>query len=269
MVQIHAAHRQNLTARLANPQMKSPFPHTTLVIHPKYRTKTYVDFMFSLPNLFLHQEGEIIYKGRNELRRFNIEGTAVVVKSFRIPNIINRFVYGIFRPSKAKRAYENALKLIDIGIGTPFPIGYLTIRHGLLFTKSYFVSLQSPCPYVYNDLFYKEFYYADDVLTAVGETAAKLHEHGYAHKDFGRGNILFMKTNGGIKIDIVDINRLHIGKIDMYHGCKNLERLPATPHYHHLIANAYARVRGFDADECYNLLRHFRSLQPGKINGLY
>lgn len=249
--------------------MKSFFYQTKLVINPKYRAENFIDFMQSLPTLFSRQEGEIIYKGRNELRRMSVNGTSVVVKSFRKPNFINRFVYGLIRPSKARRSYENALRFLDAGVGTPFPIAYMEVRHGSRFDKSYYVTLASECPFVYNDLFYKEFYYADEVLTAVGETAARLHEHGYAHKDFGRGNILFMKTDSGVKIEVVDLNRLYIGKIDIRLGCKNLERLPATPHFHRLIADAYARVRGFNADECYSLLRYYRSTQPGKIDGLY
>ena len=98
---------------------------------------------------------------------------------------------------------------------------------------------------------------------------AVLHEHGYAHKDYGRGNILFQKTDKGVRIEIVDLNRMYIGPIDMRKGCKNFERLPATPHMHRLLAEEYASVRGFDAEECFKLMQAFRSTQPGKINDLY
>ena len=73
----------------------------------------------------------------------------------------------------------------------------------------------------------------------------------------------------GIKIEIVDLNRMDIGPLDMKAGCKNLERLPATPHMHKVLAEAYAKERGFDADECYKLMVAYRSTQPGKIDGLY
>ena len=45
-----------------------------------------------------------------------------VVKSFHRPNLINRFVYGIFRPSKAKRSYIHAGMFLEIGVGTPRPV---------------------------------------------------------------------------------------------------------------------------------------------------
>lgn len=241
--------------------------HRTLVLHPDF--KGLESFMHSLPERFASGEGEVVYKGRNELRKFTVNGVDMVVKSFRRPNIINRFVYGIFRPSKAKRSYEHAMKYIEIGVGTPFPVGYLNVRRGLLFDRSYYVTLASECLHVYNDLFYQDFDYADEVLREVGRVTAKLHHHGYAHKDYGRGNILFLKTDSGIKIDIVDLNRMDVGPLDLRAGCKNMERLPATPHMHRLIAEEYAKARGFDVEECYQLLRAYRSTQPGKINGLF
>ncbi|MBQ8282801.1 MAG: hypothetical protein IJZ01_04450 [Paraprevotella sp.] len=241
--------------------------HRTLVLHPEY--KAMEDFMQSLPERFVAGEGELVYKGRNELRRFIYKGQAFVVKSFHRPNFINRFVYGIFRPSKAKRSFVHAKMFLNIGVGTPFPVGYLNVRKNLLFDRSYYVTLASDCPYVYNDLFYQEFDYADEVLREVGRVTARLHEHGYAHKDYGRGNILFKKTTDGIKIDIVDLNRMSIGPMDMKEGCKNLERLPATPHMHRLIAEEYAKIRGFNAEVCYKLMQEYRSSQPGKINDLY
>lgn len=94
-----------------------------------------------------------------------------------------------------------------------------------------------------------------------------MHNNGYAHKDFGRGNILFDRMgNRKVKIELVDLNRMHIGKINMKQGCKNFERLPANQHQHRLIAEEYANGRGFDANLCYELIRKYRSTQPGKID---
>ena len=238
------------------------FNHCTLVLHPDFAELK--DFMFSLPERFSQGEGTLIHDGRNQLRRITWQGTDYVVKSFRRPNFINRFVYGVFRASKAKRSYEHVELLLAIGVGTPRPVGYLNIRKGLLFDRSYYVTLASTCPYRYEDLFHREFPYEDEVLRAVGHVTGILHNHGYAHKDYGRANILFEKTGQGIKLDIVDLNRMAIGPLDMRKGCKNLERLPATPAMHRVIADEYAKVRGLDADACFRLMVAFRSTQPGK-----
>ena len=69
--------------------------HRTLVLHPDYAGLA--DFLQSLPERFARGEGTLIHNGRNQLRRIRYEGTDYVVKSFRRPNFVNRFVYGIFR----------------------------------------------------------------------------------------------------------------------------------------------------------------------------
>lgn len=242
--------------------------HQTLVLHPSYAHLG--EFMLSLPRLFAEGEGRLIHDGRNKLRRIEHGGRTYVVKQYRRPNPVNRLVYGTLRPSKALRAYRNALSLIAIGVGTPEPVGYLNLRSGLLFDQSYLVTVASDCPYRYEDLFTQHFPYADDVLRAVGRLTAQLHTHGMAHKDYGRANILFApETDGSVRLELVDLNRMHFGPLGLKAGCKNFERLPATPHMHRLMAEAYAEARGFDADVCYRLISHYRSVQPGKIDGKY
>ena len=106
-------------------------------------------------------------------------------------------------------------------------------------------------------------------MSEVGRITGILHNHGYAHKDYGRGNILFLHTEQGVYLEVVDLNRLAVGPLDMKAGCKNLERLPATPHMHRVLAEAYAKERGLDPEACYRLMVAYRSTQPGKIDGLY
>lgn len=193
--------------------------HRTLVLHPGYEQLH--DFMLSLPQRFAQGDGQLIHNGRNQLRRISYQGTDYVVKSFRRPNPVNRWVYGLLRPSKALRAYRNALLYQKVGVGTPQPVGYLNIRRGLAFDQSYFVTLTSPCPWRYEDLFTHHFDYADDVLREIGRITAVLHNHGLAHKDYGRANILFEQLpDGRIHLDIVDLNRMAVGPLNIKQGCK-------------------------------------------------
>ncbi|MBR3013825.1 MAG: hypothetical protein IKH69_02230, partial [Bacteroidaceae bacterium] len=121
----------------------------------------------------------------------------------------------------------------------------------------------------WNDLFFQSFSCTEQVARAVGRLTAQLHEHGLAHLDYGRGNILFAIEDSGVRLELVDLNRMHHGPIDMKQGCKNLERLPATPEMHRWIAEEYAEARGFSADECFRLMQAYRSTQPGKIDDKY
>lgn len=235
-----------------------------IVVNPAY--KDVEPFVNALSSAFARGEGEVIYKGRNELRRMEYGGRSLVVKSFHT-NAVNRFVYGTFRKSKAERSYIHALALEEIGVGTPSPVAFVETYKGVVLSSSFYVSLMSECSNVYVELFEKPFACEDEVMREIGRVTAAMHEHGYAHKDYGRGNILFLEQpDGRVKLDIVDLNRMHIGPLDIKKGCKNLERLPASPRQHRLIAEEYARARGFDAERCYSLMRAYRSVQPWKLD---
>ena len=221
-------------------------------VHPNYQYLH--DFIKTLPIHFRNNNGKIIYKGRNELREFKINDTELVVKAFRIPNIINRIAYGLLRSSKAKRSYAYAQMLQKSNIGTPQPIGYYTERNGFLFGKSYYISLKSECPYTYYDLTKNNFPNEDKILRAIAHTTAAMHERGYLHKDYSRGNILFKESQEGVKVEIIDLNRIHLTNIDMKTGCKNFERLPGKKAWWKIMAEVYANDRHFDANDCYQLI---------------
>lgn len=229
-------------------------------------------FMRSLPRLMAGSEGTTIHKGRNELRIVTAGGLDLVVKAFRRPHVINRFVYGTLRPSKAARSLANAVMLQRLGIGTPAPVGYYNVRGllGTTFHHSYYVSLRSACDHRYDELLTTAYPYADDVARAIGRLTARLHEAHLYNKDYSRGNILFRRHDDGrIDLELVDLNRIYHRTLDVREGCRNFERLPATPRMQRLMAEAYAEARGFDADECYALIRDFRARQHDLVDGRY
>lgn len=224
-------------------------------------------FVKVLPVYFKNGEGKVIYKGRNELREFHYKGKDLVVKSFCKPNFINQIVYGLLRSSKAQRSYEYADMFLKAGIGTPRPIGYYTERFGLLFTRSYYVCLKSECPYTYRDFKTHDFSRSKEIFYAIAETTARMHEKGYLHKDYSAGNILFRDDREKIGIEIIDLNRMSFGTIDMEKGCKNFERLPSTDEQLTLLANRYAELRGFDPATCFRLMRQYIDLEERRRAG--
>lgn len=217
-------------------------------------------FVRTLPVHFRNGDGHAIHLGRNVLREFEVGGAEYVVKSFRKPNIINRVVYGLFRSSKAQRSCENAALLLRHGIGTPEPVAWMTERNGPLFTRSYYVCRKSECPHTYVDLIGGGFPGQDEYLRAIARTTAALHELGLLHKDYSRGNILFGRAaDGSVRVEIVDLNRIYkCRNIDIVRGCANFaERLPATDHMRAVMAEEYARARGFDPAECLRLMLRY------------
>ncbi|MGH6558666.1 glycosyltransferase [Bacteroides hominis] len=229
------------------------------IIHPRrvFIGDDFQDLSSFVRVLPVHFEngGTLIYEGRNKLKEFEIHGRKLIVKSYQLPHLINRIVYNSFRASKARRSYQYAQMLRKAGIGSPAPVGFYSTGTWLLFGRSYFVSLKSECPYTYRNLLEETFTGdKEKVLRAIARTTAALHENGFLHKDYSGGNILFRETDKGIEVEIIDLNRMRFGKVDIETGCKNFERLPGTYEMFVILADEYAKVRGFDADRCLELI---------------
>lgn len=220
------------------------------------------DFFRAMPAIFRTNRGEIIYNRRNQLRRMSFSGHTFVVKAYHRPHLINQIVYGLFRPTKSKRAYDYAVMLRQKGIGSPEPVAYYTERlFGLFLTKSYFVSLHSSLPFTYNDIIVEKFDITEEreYLTAIAETTARLHEAGMVHQDYSRGNILLGRgADGRAQVELIDLNRIRFHTVDIHEGCKNFaERLPANDRQRRIMSEVYAKICHFDADECFRLMERY------------
>ena len=77
------------------------------IINPAYGR--FEDFVRRVPRIF-SEEGKTIYKARNEIKVFEVDGVELNVKRYRVPLLINRVIYRFFRQPKAVRAYEYALR---------------------------------------------------------------------------------------------------------------------------------------------------------------
>ena len=146
-----------------------------LVLNPSHRELE--SFMLGLPEQF-SSLGECIYKARNELRRFTYEGKSYVVKGYKVPLLINRIAYTFFRPGKASRAYEYAMRLRSMGIETPEPIAYIEIKRRGLLWHSFFLSDHCPYSGIMRDFEGGNIAGKEDILKAFAAFTVKLHEKG-------------------------------------------------------------------------------------------
>jgi len=228
--------------------------HPKVVIHPDFEFLR--DFISELPERFA-KEGDIIYKGRNELRLYHVKGYDLVVKSYKRPNIVNRVAYGFLRSSKAERAYRYGLFLLEKGFGTPTPVGFVTCRRDFLFENSYSISLQSTCPYTYRDFSKWDFSRRKEILETIALFTARLHENNILHKDYSAGNILFDDKQEQIPLEIIDLNRIVFKQVGLEEGCRNFERLPGSDEMLEIMGTIYARARGFDPDICIGKIKEY------------
>lgn len=117
------------------------------VINPKYSALS--SFIHSIPDIF-EKEGVTIYKARNEIKIYNVndeekgDNYSLNVKSYKIPIFINRIAYTFFRATKARRAYEYALKIIFKNVMTPEPVAFIEEKRCGLLNRSFFICLHTP-----------------------------------------------------------------------------------------------------------------------------
>ncbi|GHT08911.1 hypothetical protein FACS189426_05720 [Bacteroidia bacterium] len=228
----------------------------TFRINPSYQSQ--LSFIERLPDRF-EEEGEVIYKGRNTLKKFRINDQIWVVKSFKTPHIINRIAYSFFRLSKAERSYRYALKLIEKGINTPVPVAYLTEKRKGLIAGSFYISAFSDYPKLLRDLLHQPLEEVKDLAEAFAHFTASIHSKEVLHIDYSPGNIMYNKVNDQYNFCLVDLNRVKFGEVDKKSAAFNLRKLWGRTETILFIAQVYAQDRNFDVAQFAQLTLHYRT----------
>ncbi len=226
-----------------------------IVINPEY--KYLKDFIEKVPENF-NSEGETIYNERNVIKVFSVGNKNLVIKSFRIPHLINQLAYAYFRSSKAERSFCNGMRLLENNIGTPAPVAYIESKQNGLFRQSFYICEKSRFDREFRELCHNSPTDQDDILTGFALFTADLHKKGVFHKDYTPGNILFGKVKDRYQFEIIDINRMKFCPVDIKMGCKNFDRLCIPDDMYLLIARNYAKARGFSEAECEKLIIKYR-----------
>lgn len=228
-----------------------------IVVNPSFNYLA--SFVKSIPDFF-DKEGEIIYNERNQIKVFDTGNEKIVVKSFKVPFFFNRIIYTCFRPSKAKRSYEYALKLIERQINTPQPVAYVENRKNGLLAGSYYVSIYKEYPGTLRELRDHTLEEKRDLASAFARFTAEIHENAILPMDYSPGNILYEKTGDEYRFCLIDLNRMRFMPVDLKTGAYGLRRLWGNEETIAFIAREYARLRKFDEKKCEELALHYHRL---------
>lgn len=186
-----------------------------------------------------------IYRGRNRVVRLDTPTGPVNIKAFRIPNALNRVVYGNLRRSKARRSYENARRLLALGFPTPAPIAWIELTSRRLMGRSYYLSVQEEDVQDIRRIGSSPL--RARLTDGIGALMAALHSARVWMKDFSGGNILWrVSPSGEIEYFLVDINRMAFGVTSRRRLMKNFRAVSEDPEVLDEIARAYARHSGLD-----------------------
>lgn len=205
--------------------------------------KSSKDILFLIQNF--HTSGELFGNGdRNKIKLFDLDGKTINIKSFKIPNIVNKIAYKYFRKSKARRSFEYATILLEKGIGTPQPIAFLENFIGFGLKDSYYASEHLVTELTYRELVEIPNYPDHDtILRQFTKFTFDLHEKGVEFLDHSPGNTLIKKVAAN-KYDffLVDLNRMNFhDNMDFEQRMNNLRRLTPQREMIAVMSNEYAK----------------------------
>lgn len=202
----------------------------------------------SFANGIVPDNANVIYKGRNTVYAVNDHGDEINVKAFRTPSFPNDFVYTTLRQSKARRSYENAIRLLEMGINTPAPLAYIEVKEGCRLTRSYYMSQQmNQLETVRN---WERFPFKDSLLASMTVFMKELIDKQIYHRDFSPGNILFERNpDGSFKFYLVDLNRMEFGVTDRSKMMRMFRAITLIPEQNRELALHFARTCGLDAEQ--------------------
>jgi serine/threonine protein kinase len=211
----------------------------------QYKTidKRYSELLCDIKRYF-DKSDTVIWDRRNKIKIVDFSNERMVIKSFGRPHLINRIAYTFLRGSKAKRSYENSLK---IEMFVPKPIGYSDYRRLGLIGESYFVSLHYPYDFTIREVItQKDFADRVAIFESFANFTYHLHEAGAEHLDYSPGNILIRRDKNGYAFKVIDINRMRFGSLTPRQRLENFAKLWASEEDLAVIARAYAVRLGID-----------------------
>ncbi len=235
-----------------------------LMLNPKY--KNLENNLINIKDIFIGSDNTI-HKARNELKIIEIEGIKCVVKSFKVPHLINRIAYTFFRYGKARKSYLNAMKLTELGVSTPEPMGIIEFFNDGLLCKSFYISLYEPYDFTIREIFHHKIEDYQEILKQFAKFTYDIHQKGVLHVDYSLGNILIAKKEDYYKFSLVDINRMQFKEISAKEGLRNFNKFWAKDSRDLLmIAKEYARLADLDEERALKIIiKEAKSLEA-KIN---
>ena len=162
----------------------------------------------------------------------------MTVKSFKIPNLFNKIIYTFFRDSKAKKSYENSLRIEPFA---PKAIGYIEFKKFGLLDESYFVSEHFDYDFTIREpLLDKNFENRVEILQAFARFSYEMHQKNIYHNDYSPGNILIKKdVSNGYVFKVVDVNRMKFFSLTCKDRAQNFSQLWADDNDLKIIINEY------------------------------
>ncbi len=216
-------------------------------------------------------DGVVLHDQRNVVKQFTINKSlsdttvadvsdtiTIIVKSFKIPDAVQGWIYAHWRPSKARRSFEYAKKLQALGINTHRPLAYTErFAQGKL-RESYFFSELIDHDFAIRDILNQGDNADFAIIRQFVAFTYAMHKKNVLHLDHSPGNTLVKKNDRACDFFIIDINRIQFKKVNLHAGLKNFARLSNNGNIIKFIASCYAEYTQTNPDKCYRILRRYQ-----------
>lgn len=209
------------------------------------------DFVKNIKIYFNQTDNITVFQKRNTIKRVKFEGVEYIVKSFKIPHLLNQVVYSIVRDSKAKKSYFNSIKIKEF---TPEPIGYIEFKKFGLLKESFFISSIFKYDFTIREpLTDKDYPNKNSIYKAFANFTNKLHNKEILHLDYSPGNILIKKNSLGYEFKIIDVNRMLFKKLTLQDRLESFSKLWASDEDLTIIIKEYAKINHLNEVEALSI----------------
>ena len=218
----------------------------------KYEVKDthYSDLIKNIRSYFSEAKNSIWDK-RNKIKVISFDKEDITIKSFKIPHFMNKIAYTFFRDSKAKRSYDNSMKILEF---VPKPIGYAEYKKFGLLHDSYFLCEKYAYDFTIREpLIRDDFEDRENIFKQFSVFTHALHLKGVVHLDYSPGNILIKKMDDDTyEFKIIDVNRMQFKNLTDIECLENFSKLWAQDKDLSIIIDSYAKLIKMHADEAFN-----------------
>ncbi len=207
----------------------------------------------------------MIYDERNKLKQFDFKGVEVVVKRYKKPHLINQFAYKYIRPSKAKRAFLNAEKLLSMGIKSPPPVGFLELTNIFGLQDAYYACLLQPYRCTIRQVMdQQDFPKREHILRDFARFTIHLQANNIYFLDHSPGNTLLIEKDGGYTFSLVDINRMQFRPLKQEERYENFSKLTTDVEVLQLFAEELSLALNQPQEEVYSAILKFMQADQAK-----
>lgn len=212
---------------------------------------SWTDHKEEIAQFISHYEegGEVLYSKRNMVKKFTCaDGKILIIKRYKVPNLAQRIACSTYHKSKAARAYDCAVKFLEKGVSTPFPVAYMELTKGGLFRQGFFVSTEDTRP---SCSFLRTAQpRPEGLMDAVAAFILRLHTCGILHGDLNLSNILHEDVDGEYHLSVIDTNRTKFVAQPSPRQClDNMMRMTHDRSLSAEIVGRYAAQRGWDSEK--------------------